>query len=77
LAGWELRSEERHQQMRERDPLRIATEQVLASKLLKQSDIERINEEAKAEVEAAELFADESPIARPTEEELLAAVYAD
>lgn len=77
LAGWEPRSEERHQQMRERDPLRIATEQVLVSKLLKQSEIDLIHEEARAEVEAAERFADESPIARPTEEELLAAVYAD
>jgi pyruvate dehydrogenase E1 component alpha subunit len=44
--------------------------------MLSQSEIDAIHEEAKAEVAAAEEFADNSPVATPSVEELMAAVYA-
>ena len=77
LAGWTLRSDEQHAEMRQRDPMRVATERALKEKLLTQKQIDALHEEAKAEVAEAERFADESEIARPSEAELLAAVYAD
>lgn len=76
LAGYTPRSEELHEEMRKREPVALATERVLAEKLLTQDEIDTIHEEAQAEVAAAEKFADDSPIATPSEEELLAAVYA-
>ena len=76
LAGYTPRSEELHEEMRKREPVALATERVLAEKLFTQAEIDGIHEEAKMEVAAAEQFADESPIATPSEEELLAAVYA-
>jgi TPP-dependent pyruvate/acetoin dehydrogenase alpha subunit len=54
----------------------LATERVLADSVLTQSKIDKIHEEAAQEVEAAVKFADESPIESPTEEALLADVYA-
>jgi pyruvate dehydrogenase E1 component alpha subunit len=62
--------------MQKRDPVVLATERVLADKVLTQGKIDKIHEEADAEVEAAVQFADDSPIESPTEEELLADVYA-
>ena len=76
LAGWEARSEEEHARMREREPLKIATERVLAEDVLTQADIDEITEEVAAEVAAAETFADNSEIARPSLEELLDGVFA-
>jgi pyruvate dehydrogenase E1 component alpha subunit len=76
LARYTPRSEELHEEMRKREPVALATERVLAEKLLTQDEIDAIHEEAQAEVAAAEQFADDSPIATPSEEELLAAVYA-
>jgi pyruvate dehydrogenase E1 component alpha subunit len=76
LAGWEERSEDEHAQMREREPVRIATQRVLGESVLVQDDVDRLNEEAEAEVQAVEAFADESEIARPSEEALLADVFA-
>jgi pyruvate dehydrogenase E1 component alpha subunit len=76
LAGWEARSEEEHARMREREPLKIATERVLAEGVLTQADIDEITEEAASEVAAAETFADNSEIARPSLEELLDGVFA-
>jgi TPP-dependent pyruvate/acetoin dehydrogenase alpha subunit len=77
LAGWEERSEQEHAAMREREPVRIATERILAEGVLGQAEIDRMVEEALAEIAAVEAFADESAIARPPVEELLAGVFAD
>lgn len=77
LKGWEQRSEEEHQEMRKREPVTLATERILADKILLQLDIDAIHQAALTEIEAVEAFADNSEIARPTEEELLAAVFAD
>jgi pyruvate dehydrogenase E1 component alpha subunit len=76
LAGYAPRSEELHEEMRKREPIALATERVLAESLFSQDEIDTIHDEAKAEVAAAEQFADESPVAMPSEEELMAAVYA-
>ena len=76
LAGWEDRSEEVHAKMRDREPVAIATERVLADGVLSQDDIDRLNEEALAEIEAVEEFADNSEIARPSEASLLNDVFA-
>lgn len=76
LARYTPRSEELHEEMRKRDPLVIATERVLTEGVLDQAAIDQIHERAGEEVAEAERFADESEIATPTEEELLAAVYA-
>ena len=76
LAGWEERSEEEHAAMREREPLKIATERVLAGSVLTQSAIDTMSEEVALEVEAVEEFADNSEIARPSVEELLDGVFA-
>ena len=77
LAGWEERSEAEHAAMREREPVKIATERILADGILSQGEIDRMVEEALAEIEAVEVFADESVIARPPVEELLAGVFAE
>ena len=77
LAGWEERGEEEHANMREREPVKIATERVLAEGVLSQGEIDRMVEEALAEIELVEKFADESAIARPPVEELMAGVFAD
>lgn len=77
LAGWEARSEEEHAEMRAREPVHLATERILADNMLTQPEIDQIVADAEAEIEATEKFADESEIARPTEEELLAEVFAD
>jgi pyruvate dehydrogenase E1 component alpha subunit len=76
LRGWELRSEEEHAEMREREPVTLATKRVLAENILTQDEIDQIVADAEAEIAGIEAFADESPIARPSEEELLAAVFA-
>ena len=76
LGGWEERTEEEHSRMREREPVRLATERILGEELMAQTDIDRMNAEAEQEIESVEAFADESEISRPPEEALLAAVYA-
>ncbi len=76
LAGSEPRSEELHQAMRQRDPVVLATNHVLEQGVLTQGEVDAISEQAAAEVEAAWTWADEQPIARPSEAELLAEVYA-
>jgi len=77
LKGWEERSEEEHAEMRKREPVALATERVLADGILTQAEIDGIHEAALSEIEGVEAFADNSEIAKPTEEELLAAVFAD
>jgi TPP-dependent pyruvate/acetoin dehydrogenase alpha subunit len=76
LAGWEARSEEDHATMREREPLKIATERVLADGILTQTQIDVMSQEIAAEVVEVETFADNSEIARPSVEELLDGVFA-
>lgn len=76
LKGWEDRSEEEHEEMRKREPVALATERVLADGILSQDAIDRLHEEAEGEIAEVEDFADRSEIARPSEEELLAAVFA-
>lgn len=76
LAGYKERTDEEREKMRKRDPVVLATEHVLAEGILTQAGIDKLHEEATKEVEEAERFADESAIARPTEAELMAAVYA-
>jgi TPP-dependent pyruvate/acetoin dehydrogenase alpha subunit len=76
LSGWETRSEEHHAAMREREPVRIATEQVLADGVLTQDEIDQLVADAKAEVARVEAFADNSEIARPPVDALLDAVFA-
>lgn len=76
LAGYTPRSEEFHEEMRKREPVTLATERVLAEQLFTQDEIDAMHEEAQVEVAAVEKFADDSPVATPPEEELLAAVYA-
>ena len=76
LSGWEERSQEEHTQMREREPVKIATERLLAEQVLTQGEIDQMNADTEAEVKAVEAFADDSAIARPAEEELLADVFA-
>ena len=76
LKGWEARSEEEKEELRQRDPLKLATARVLAEGLLSQADIDQLYEEASQEVQAIEDFADTSEIARPSEQDLLASVFA-
>ncbi len=77
LAGWEERSDQEHARMREREPVRIATDRVLGDGILTQAEIDSLLEEAQREIEAVEAFADDSAIARPPVEELMAGVFAD
>jgi TPP-dependent pyruvate/acetoin dehydrogenase alpha subunit len=76
LQGWEPRSEEELEELREREPVKLATKRVLEEGILTQADIDQIVAEAEAEIASIEEFADESEIARPTEAELLDAVFA-
>jgi pyruvate dehydrogenase E1 component alpha subunit len=76
LAGWEERSEEDHAAMREREPVKIATDRVLAEGVLTQAQIDAMSEEIAAEIVEVEEFADNSEIARPSVEELLDGVFA-
>lgn len=76
LCGWEDRTPELHAEMREREPVKLATERMLADGILSQGEIDTLHERADSEIAAVETFADESEIARPPEEELQAAVYA-
>jgi len=76
LVGSTQRSEAVIEKLKERDPVRVATEQILESGTLSQKAIDEIYAEARKEIEDAEQFADESPIAQPSEQELLSQVYA-
>ena len=71
-----MTDEERAEFREKREPVVLATDRMLTEGVLTQTKIDKIHEEALAEVEATELFADESAIARPSEAELLDAVFA-
>jgi len=77
LDGWIERSDEEYARMHEREPVKVATEIVLADKLLTQEHIDQIHQDALSEIAGVEAFADESEIARPSEAELLADVFVD
>ncbi|MBP6724637.1 MAG: thiamine pyrophosphate-dependent dehydrogenase E1 component subunit alpha, partial [Halioglobus sp.] len=76
LARAEPRSAEYLQELKKRDPIVLATDRVLAEKVLTRKQIDKIHQDAKEEVVAIEKFADDSPVAQPGIEELLAGVYA-
>jgi pyruvate dehydrogenase E1 component alpha subunit len=76
LAGYKERTDEQRVEMRKRDPVLLATERVLADGVMTQAAIDKLHEAAAEETKEAERFADESAVARPTEAELMAAVYA-
>jgi TPP-dependent pyruvate/acetoin dehydrogenase alpha subunit len=59
-----------------RDPLKLATAELLKKGVLTQADIDRITADAEKEAEEIELFSEQSPRALPTIEELMADVYA-
>jgi pyruvate dehydrogenase E1 component alpha subunit len=77
LKGWEERhSEEEKAELQQREPVFLATERLLADGVMTQDEIDAVHEAAAQEVQAAEDFADNSDIARPSEAELLADVFA-
>ena len=76
LRGYKPRTQEEYDEMQKRDPVPLATDRMLADGVLSQEQIDGIAEAAEREVEAAVKYADDSPIESPTEEELLADVYA-
>jgi pyruvate dehydrogenase E1 component alpha subunit len=72
IVDCETRTPECIAELRERDPIRLCREKLFEQGILTQKDVERIEQEADAEVEAAEKFADESPQTDPSVlEELL------
>jgi pyruvate dehydrogenase E1 component alpha subunit len=76
LARAEPRDAKYLEELKQRDPVVLATKRVLAEKVLTRKQIDKIYEEAVEEVAAVEKFADDSPIAQPSIEELQAGVYA-
>jgi TPP-dependent pyruvate/acetoin dehydrogenase alpha subunit len=76
LVGYQPRTDEEIKELKKRDPVKIATDRILGDQILTQEGIDKIHAEAAKEVEEAELFADQSTVAEPSEEELLANVYA-
>lgn len=70
-----LRSEEKVNAWRRRDPVNLFREKLLKEGILNQTDIDRIDREALGEVAEAERFAIESPF--PSLDVLERALYAD
>jgi pyruvate dehydrogenase E1 component alpha subunit len=77
LRGHTERSKEEIEALMAREPVKLATERVLADKILTQGEIDAVHAEAQAEVEAAEEYSDSLPLPDVTVEDLRAAVYAD
>jgi TPP-dependent pyruvate/acetoin dehydrogenase alpha subunit len=75
LAGTKPRSKEEIEALRERDPVRICRDRLLAEGILTEESVERIAQQAAAELDEAEQFAEESPV--PDESILEAMLYAD
>lgn len=59
-----------------RDPVKLAATRLLADKVLRTDDLDRIRAAAEKEADDMEVWADQSPKATPTIPELLAGVYA-
>ena len=74
-VGADIRSQEEIAELRKRDPLELCRAKFLEQGILTQDDVDRIDREAAAECEAAERFADESPIPDPAC--IDTALYAD
>ena len=70
-----LRSEEEVNAWKQRDPIKLFREKLLNEGTLNQTDIDRIDREAMAEIEEADRFATESPV--PTTDILGKLLYAD
>ncbi len=66
VAGSELRTEEEIAELRKRDPIKLCREKLLENGILTQEDVDRIDRETAAEVEAAEKFAIDSPLPDPS-----------
>jgi pyruvate dehydrogenase E1 component alpha subunit len=62
MCGCEIRSEAEIAKLKERDPIAICREKLKARKILTKKTIDKIDTEIAAELEAAEKFADESPL---------------
>ncbi len=60
-----MRSEEEVAHWKQRDPVKLFQEALKKEGILDQAGIERIYNEAAAEIQAAEKFANESPVAEP------------
>lgn len=60
-----VRSKEEVDSWKARDPIKLFGDRLLENRILTESDIERINREAKEEMEEAERFASESPYPNP------------
>jgi pyruvate dehydrogenase E1 component alpha subunit len=60
-----VRSEKEIEELKKRDPIVVCRKKLMARKVITKKDIERIDGEVAAEIEAAEKFADESPLPEP------------
>jgi pyruvate dehydrogenase E1 component alpha subunit len=69
------RPKEETEEMKKRDPIVLCKEMLIEKHILAEEDIERINVEAKAEMNEAERFASESPW--PTKPDFNKLVYAE
>jgi pyruvate dehydrogenase E1 component alpha subunit len=70
-----LRDPEEVERWKQRDPITLCASRLLGEKILGQADLDRIDREARAEVEDAERFAVASPLPEPGL--LETALYAD
>jgi pyruvate dehydrogenase E1 component alpha subunit len=75
LEGWEPRADDKKRL--DRDPVVLAKDRMLGDSILTNSEIDDIYAQAAQEIEDVEDFADGCEIARPTEDELMAAVFSD
>jgi pyruvate dehydrogenase E1 component alpha subunit len=75
LLGSAPRTKKQIDQLRARDPVEIATRHVREKGIFSEDEIAAIYEAAQAEVEAAEKFADDSPIPDVTEADLMKQVF--
>jgi pyruvate dehydrogenase E1 component alpha subunit len=71
----ELRSEAEIEKLKKRDPVTLYQQKLLKQGVLTQEDIDRVDREIAAEVEAMERFCEQSPY--PEKSVLDNAVYAD
>ena len=65
LVGVEPRTKEDIEKLKERDPIKVCREKLMAEGILTKKAVNRIDKEVEAELSAAEQFAEESPFADP------------
>lgn len=75
MVGTEVRTEEEIAELRKRDPINLYRGKLLDTGILTQEDVQRIDREVAAETEAAEEFANQSPLPEPSVFDQL--LYAD